>query len=815
MADTTIHELEIALPGSGNTEVYHLDADTPVKFDFDPSNAMFTGENGNLEIAVDGGGTVILENYQALADSGHLPLFEMPNGEMVAGNTYLFAFNGPDQITDLETAAGNAAGGSGAGQYTDDHGALYAGINALGGQGDAYDPHTFPTSDPVTGLILEGTTGVEHVAPTIDLSTSTVTFVSEDANNNNMIGIYQVDADGNPTNPELILLDSNTATPGQVLTTIEDGEELHYFLVVGADHGSDSAVFVPNGSGGWDISFDGGTTTYAVRFDDYDGLNRNGDFEATFKFTVNDQGRVVALDDQMRNDQSALGDDDDDFNDTIIQENANAGTGYDNTFTPGYGAVHISGEVNISDSDSTHMSLAVITLTNAQAGDALGLDTSALPSGITATVTGTEITLSGDATIADYESAIELITYNNTAANPDASDRLITVQVWDDTSPTGEASNVATARIEINAPTVLESAPMAAALLSTSLDEGVDAHAQAADPDSDHSAMISTLTGATTQATGNLLDSYGEEAANLTASIVDSAMGAWGALEVSSTGDWTYTPYDSASIGDTSTLTQPTVETFTYQVTDTVHGGTDTATLYIPVHVDATVSAEGTTGNDVIYGHDGGSTISGLEGNDFLYGGTGDDHLDGGAGHDYISGGAGNDTLLGGAGNDYLFGGAGNDHIEGGTGNDTIWGGAGNDTIDAGAGNDTVYISSGHDTVALGTGADTVVVDPTYLTPGDGGGSMTITDFNIGEGDHIDLSSMSSGVANITSDSTSGDLVLTIADVNHAGDGITITLQGVMPASHADVHQSMDLSATGDEVNHLIQHIINTGGHTS
>ncbi|XXJ20622.1 calcium-binding protein [Desulfovibrio caledoniensis] len=811
MADTTIQEMQISLPGSGNTEVYQLDGDIPVKFNFDPSNAVFTGENGNLEIAVEGGGTIILENYQDLADAGQLPMFEMPSGEVVAGDAYLFAFNGADQNGDLETAAGNAGSGSGAGQYSDDHGALFDGIDALGGQGDAYDPHAFPTSDPVTGLLLEDAAGPGNEAPTLDLSARTVTFVSEDADNNNMIGLYHLDENGNPTNPEMILLNSNTATPGQVLTTLEDGEELHYFLVVGADHGGANPTFSQNSSGEWVITFEGDPKSYEVRFDD-PSINNN--FEPTFLITDGPNGRVIAVDDQMRNDQSELGDDDDDFNDTIIQENANAGTGFDNTFHEGLGSVHIAAEVNISDADSTHMSQAVITLTNAQAGDVLAIS-GILPGTITATVVGNVITLTGDAPISDYESAIELITYNNTATHPNTDPRIIEVQVWDNyTSPTGAASNVATSTIEVIADPVPESASLAAARLAAPADDAVDAHTQVADADSADSAMISTASGETAQATGNLLDIYGGDEANLTAGIVGSAMGSWGALDIASSGEWVYTPYNSDSIGDTSGLDQPTVEAFTYQVTD-AHGGTETATLYIPVHVDAAVAADGTPGNDVVYGDNNGSTISGLEGNDFLYGGAGSDHIDGGAGHDYISGGAGNDVLNGGDGNDYLFGGSGDDAIQGGNGNDIIWGGDGNDTIDAGAGNDTVFISSGHDTVTLGAGADTVSIDPTYLTPDGGDGSMTVTDFNVNEGDQLDLSGLTGGVVDVTSSSTSGDLILTIADANHAGNDITITLQGVMASSHADIAHSVDLTATGDELNHLIQHIISTGTDTT
>ncbi|MEZ7195233.1 VCBS domain-containing protein [Pseudodesulfovibrio karagichevae] len=306
---------------------------------------------------------------------------------------------------------------------------------------------------------------------------------------------------------------------------------------------------------------------------------------------------------------------------------------------------------------------------------------------------------------------------------------------------------------------------------------------------------------------------YSSDDAAMTAALVGSGVGAWGTVQIAENGQWTYTPNENVHSITTDGLTAPTVEQFTYQVTDS-HGLTDTATLYVPVHVNTTAfhgtdgadQFSGTDGGDLVYGQDGNDIISGHGGNDFLYGGAGDDTIYGGAGHDFISGGDGNDHLYGGDGNDYLFG---------GNGNDTLWGGAGNDFIHAGAGDDTIFVSSGHDTVTLGAGADTIMIDPSYLTPGDGGGSMTVTDFNIGQGDHFDLSALTDGVVDVTSAGDSGDLVLTIADVNPAGDDITITLQGVLPPTHDAVDHHVNISASGDDLNTVIQHIISSGGHSS
>ncbi|AMK10994.1 VCBS domain-containing protein [Pseudodesulfovibrio indicus] len=154
MAEPTTRSLHVSLPGTGKIQSYTLSPDIPVQFDFDLSSAEFVGKDGSLEIAIEGGGTVILENYQELADSGSLPSFVMLGGEVVAGDVYLFAFEGADQTAeDLETAAGANGGGSGAGEYSDDAGAMFDGLTALGGQGDAFAAYTPLTAAGVLGNV--------------------------------------------------------------------------------------------------------------------------------------------------------------------------------------------------------------------------------------------------------------------------------------------------------------------------------------------------------------------------------------------------------------------------------------------------------------------------------------------------------------------------------------------------------------------------------------------------------------------------------------------------------------------------------------
>ncbi len=154
--------LNVNLPGSGETKAYTLSADQLVKFGFDLSTAVFMGEGEDLVITVEGGGTVVLKGYMALAGADELPIFEMQDGEQMPGDFYLFAFNdeGPVLEEPIETAAGEQTGSSGAGEYGDDAGQLGNGLDAVGGQGDAYAPHLFQSVESLEDDFVQVETGV-------------------------------------------------------------------------------------------------------------------------------------------------------------------------------------------------------------------------------------------------------------------------------------------------------------------------------------------------------------------------------------------------------------------------------------------------------------------------------------------------------------------------------------------------------------------------------------------------------------------------------------------------------------------------------
>ncbi len=122
------------------------------------------------------------------------------------------------------------------------------------------------------------------------------------------------------------------------------------------------------------------------------------------------------------------------------------GVDYLTAFTDGGPAVAIvDTDVLITDSDDTEFTSATVTLTNPQALDSLTFNGPA-PGSIIVSGSGTGvITLTGAASAADYQTALQQITFANTGTNPSTETRIIDVVVNDGTV----ASNLAHAIVEV------------------------------------------------------------------------------------------------------------------------------------------------------------------------------------------------------------------------------------------------------------------------------------------------------------------------------------------------------------------------------
>ncbi|MDP9536882.1 type I secretion C-terminal target domain-containing protein, partial [Pseudomonas protegens] len=126
------------------------------------------------------------------------------------------------------------------------------------------------------------------------------------------------------------------------------------------------------------------------------------------------------------------------------------GADYKVTFTEGTTGPGVSiadTDLSITDPDSTMLTGATIVLTNRQPGDSLNLGNSVNGININANSKDGSITLtlSGNATLADYMQQIKNITFTNNSEDPSTTPRTITVTVTDG----GNYSNVATTTVNV------------------------------------------------------------------------------------------------------------------------------------------------------------------------------------------------------------------------------------------------------------------------------------------------------------------------------------------------------------------------------
>ncbi|WP_433742228.1 LapA family giant adhesin [Pseudomonas ogarae] len=126
------------------------------------------------------------------------------------------------------------------------------------------------------------------------------------------------------------------------------------------------------------------------------------------------------------------------------------GADYQVTFTEGTTGPGVSiadTDLSITDPDSTMLTGATIVLTNRQPGDALNLGNSVNGISINANSTDGKVvlTLSGNATLADYMQQIKNISFINNSEDPSTVPRIITVTVTDGAS----YSNTATTTVNV------------------------------------------------------------------------------------------------------------------------------------------------------------------------------------------------------------------------------------------------------------------------------------------------------------------------------------------------------------------------------
>jgi len=279
------------------------------------------------------------------------------------------------------------------------------------------------------------------------------------------------------------------------------------------------------------------------------------------------------------------------------------------TFTEDGPATPIASLPNIAD-DSATMASARIVLTNASAGDQLVVG--GLPAGIAGAIDTSvdgriTVTLTGAASRASYQDAIQAITFRTTSQSPSVDDRIIQVTVNDGLVD----SNIATSTIQVIS---VNDAPNAVNdRIVTNNGNGVafqipDWALTANDTDADSPFAITVVNGAN----------------NLTA---------------------TRPAGGPVTITDTGTINGGS---FNYTVSD----GFATDPASVQVVRDTTGAINGNNGVDILVGDGAANILEGAGSNDLIFAGAGDDTINwtatsiGGVdiandGRDFVDGGAG------------------------------------------------------------------------------------------------------------------------------------------------------------------------------
>ena len=430
-------------------------------------------------------------------------------------------------------------------------------------------------------------------------------------------------------------------------------------------------------------------------------------------------------------------------------------------FVNGSASVSVGGSIGVVDIDNNAQIKGATIVLTGSVGDILAIG--GLPAGITSSISNTvsgatsttTVTLSGNATLADYEKALSYVVFTPGTAT---TTRSVNVNLIDERDVT---SNILTGTYTAGIKEVVAGGTATLAEWSSFGYYGYTANTQIFAGASDYSSInLANLNSAATsqvavlnQTTGgnlNLGNGIGvtgtsnriQGTETLVFDVGYLATHARVTLESFTSGEsatirfynelgilvGTQTVSGSGNNGDTAQIRDLVPnQAFKYVTFSAVGSATYVIDGLKAISEDSVKLSKftftplaGTAGDDVLHGSAGDDIINANDGNDIVYGRAGDDSINGGNGHDILYAEDGNDTINGDAGNDTLYGGIGNDTLNGGADNDILIGGTGNDILTGGAGADTFVWGIGD--------AD--------------GSTDVITDYSQADNDVIDVSAL-------------------------------------------------------------------------
>ena len=295
---------------------------------------------------------------------------------------------------------------------------------------------------------------------------------------------------------------------------------------------------------------------------------------------------------------------------TLDLDASGAGTFFDALYVENGAPVSIvDTDILITDIDDTNIESARIALQSPLAEDVLTVGT--LPAGITASISGGVITLTGSASLAAYQAAIRAITYSNTNDNPSTVERTILITVND-----GDAnSNTAISTISIQ-PTNDAPVNVVPASLSTSEDTNLSITTlRVTDADSNGTFTVTlTVTNGVLNVSGGTATINGSGTGTVTLTGTQAAINATLASNV------TYVP--TADFNGTATLTMTSSDgslTDSDTVNITVNAVADIANNTATTNEDSLVNIN-VLANDSF--ENSGRTITAINGTSITVGGS-------------------------------------------------------------------------------------------------------------------------------------------------------------------------------------------------
>ncbi len=456
---------------------------------------------------------------------------------------------------------------------------------------------------PANGSILvngDGTVTYTHDGS--ETTTDTFTYTIQDLSGATS-NVATVSITVNPVN--------DAPTAGADAAVVNEGQSV-VIDVAGNDSDPDSALdlgsivittaptngtLIDNGDGTLTYTHDGSETvsdTFAYRIDDVSGSSSN---IATVNLTINavDDSPILDLD---------------------FDDSSEVGEDFSTTFTEGGGPVLVvDSDGFIGDVDSANLAWLTATITNLQDGSAEILSANTTGTSIVASYNAVSgiLLLSGTDSLANYQQVLRTITYDNSSAAPNTTNRYIDFEVNDGTTTSNTAVTIVSVVAVNDAPTAVGDA----AIVNEGSSVVIDVAGNDTDPDDGLDLSSITVTGA--PANGSLVDNgdgtltYTHDGSETTAdSFTYTIRDLSGAVSNAATVNITVNPQNDAptAVNDAAVVDEGAAVGIDLAANDTdPDNPLDLTSIQIvgaPANGSILVNGDGT----VTYTHDGSETIA-------------------------------------------------------------------------------------------------------------------------------------------------------------------------------------------------------------